>query len=144
MSQEIINVLNYISEKLGIAIDWTAANVWPQVMEILGQYRLYSIVVHAIGVVVPVIITIVLIGCYKIIIKEYKECVKSEMDNFFWEYFSYSKCAQPESMTILLFVFTGVFCIVGIFVFAYNVSELLKWAIIPEIQILELLQGYIQ
>ena len=143
MSQEIINVLNYISEKIGIAIDWTSANVWPQVMEILGRYRLYSIVIHAIGVVVPVIITIVLIGCYKIIIKEYKECVKSEMDNLFWEYFSYSH-AQPEFMTILLFVFTGLFCTVGIFVFAYNVSELLQWAIVPEIQILELLQGYVK
>lgn len=31
MSEEIIKVLDYICEQLGIAIDWTAENVWPQV-----------------------------------------------------------------------------------------------------------------
>ena len=143
MSQEIINVMDYICDKLGIAIDWTAANIWPQVMEILGRYRLYSIVVHTIGVIVPVIITIVLIRCYKIIIKAYKECFKNKEDNFFWEYYYYSECASPNPPTILIFVFTGVFCLVGTLILAYNASELLQWAIIPEIQILDMLQGYV-
>ena len=44
MSQEIINVLNYLGEQLGIAIDWTFENVWPQVMDILERYRLLEIV----------------------------------------------------------------------------------------------------
>ena len=28
MSQEIINVLNHLSEQIGIAIDWSSENVW--------------------------------------------------------------------------------------------------------------------
>lgn len=143
MSQEIINVMDYICDKLGIAIDWTAENVWPQVMEILSRYRLYSIVVHALGIIIPIVITIVLILCFKIIIKAYKECSNNKTDNFFWEYFSYSKYASPNLPTILIFVFTGVFCLAGTFAFAYNTSELLQWAIIPEIQILDMLQGYV-
>ena len=43
MSQEIINVLNYLGEQLGIAIGWTSENVWPQVMDILGRYRLFEL-----------------------------------------------------------------------------------------------------
>lgn len=44
MSQEIIKVLEYLSNQLGIAIDWTSENVWPQVIEILGRYRLLKLV----------------------------------------------------------------------------------------------------
>ncbi len=44
MSQEIITVLEYIGEKLGIAIDWTAENVMPQVLAVLSRYRILEIV----------------------------------------------------------------------------------------------------
>lgn len=49
MSQEIINVLNYLGEQLGIAIDWTSENIWPQVMDILGRYRLFEIISISFG-----------------------------------------------------------------------------------------------
>ena len=35
MSEEIIKVLDYLGEQLGIVIDWSSENVWPQVMDIL-------------------------------------------------------------------------------------------------------------
>ena len=52
MSQEIINVLNYLGEQLGIAIDWSSENVWPQVMDILGRYRLFELATTSIWLVI--------------------------------------------------------------------------------------------
>ena len=54
MSQEIINVLNYLGEQLGIAIDWSSENVWPQVMDILGRYRLFELATTGIWLVIEV------------------------------------------------------------------------------------------
>lgn len=38
VSQQIIEVLNYIGEKIGLAIDWTAENVLPQVTMLCEKF----------------------------------------------------------------------------------------------------------
>ena len=43
MSEEIIKVLDYLGAQIGIAIDWSSENVWPQVTDILGRYRLFEL-----------------------------------------------------------------------------------------------------
>lgn len=43
MSEEIIKVLDYLGAQIGIAIDWSSENVWPQIMDILGRYRLFEL-----------------------------------------------------------------------------------------------------
>lgn len=60
MSQEIINVLEYIGGKLGIALDWTSENIWPQVLDILGRYRILQIVISGIWLAVALIALVVL------------------------------------------------------------------------------------
>ena len=69
MSQEIINVLNYLGEQLGIAIDWSSENVWPQVMDILGRYRLLEIVSSCLWIVIQIAFIVyalvVLMKCFK-------------------------------------------------------------------------------
>lgn len=42
-SQEIINILNYLGQKFGIAIDWTSENVMPYLEELCGRYIQYEI-----------------------------------------------------------------------------------------------------
>ena len=58
MSQEIINVLNYLGEQIGIAIDWTSENVWPQVMDILGRYRLFELITTGICLFVEIVMLV--------------------------------------------------------------------------------------
>ena len=69
MNQEIINVLNYLGEQLGIAIDWTSENVWSQVMDILGRYRLLEIVYSCLWIVIQsafiVYALVVFVKCFK-------------------------------------------------------------------------------
>ena len=42
-SQEIINVLNYLGSKFGIAIDWTSENVMPYIEDLCARYIQFEI-----------------------------------------------------------------------------------------------------
>lgn len=42
-SQEIINVLNYLGQKFGIAIDWTSENVVPYLQDLGARYIRYEV-----------------------------------------------------------------------------------------------------
>lgn len=69
MSQEIINVLNYLGEQLGVAINWSSENVWPQVVNILGQYRLFGLVTTGIWLVIELAMLIFAASVFKSMFK---------------------------------------------------------------------------
>lgn len=142
MSEEIIKVLDYICGKFGIAIDWTAENVMPQVIDIFSRYRIYEIVLNSIGVVLSICGLIAFYGVLKKIINSYKICVREQEDTFWWIYYS---CGIKLSCNAIIPVI--IFCIVLMFSIAYICacgSDLMQWAFIPEIKILEMLKGYVQ
>lgn len=147
MSQEIINVMDYICDKLGIAIDWTAENVWPQVMEILSRYRLYEIVNSSAKIVLDIVIIIGICIIISKMIHAYYNSKNERESNFFWDYTTYtyhhdSMCISFAAIFIVSICFVlGIVSIVTIFT---NIDNLMKWIFIPEIQILELLQGYVR
>lgn len=41
MSNEIISVIDALCDKLGIAVDWTAETIWPQIQCLFDQYAQY-------------------------------------------------------------------------------------------------------
>lgn len=42
-SEEIINVLDYLGQKFGIAIDWTSENVMPYLQDLAARYIKYEV-----------------------------------------------------------------------------------------------------
>lgn len=143
MSQEIINVMDYICDKLGIAIDWTAENVWPQVMELLGRYRLYSIVKDIMWIVVSIVLIITFVLAIKAIIKGVDKANKTNTENFFADVWIQRDASLSIGSTMIL-IWGGVIAVAAAICMVHNANDLMKWAIIPEIQILELLQGYVK
>lgn len=139
MSQEIINVLNYLGEQLGIAIDWTSENVWPQVMDILGRYRLLEIVSSCLWIVVQaafvVYALVVLVKCFKASAK----IRTTKQDNFWW-YSGYTTNWMSGAGTVLV-ITAGIFGLTSLCTLPMEVGDLLKWLIVPEIQYLEMLKG---
>lgn len=89
MSQEIINVLDYLGKKLGIAIDWSSENVWPQVMDILGRYRLLEIISECLSIVCEIGIIVFAIIIFTKSAKAYINFKKTNEDNFWW----YGNCS---------------------------------------------------
>ena len=144
MSTEIINVLNYIGEKLGIAIDWTSENIWPQVLDILGRYRIFQIVSNSIWMIVFVALAICFAYFGNLMLKNYKSCVDNHDKNFWFYYSDYWgevkwNLTSCTFMTLLiLYLFFTLICTPAF------IGDTLKWIFVPEVQYLELLKGYIQ
>ena len=139
MSQEIINVLNYLGEQLGIAIDWSAENVWPQVMDILGRYRLLEIIFTCMWIFAEAVFVVVSLIAIVKCLKASARIRKTKEDNFWW-YRGYSSTWMSGAgaiITILSAVFGGS----SLFILPMDVGKLLKWIIVPEIQYLEMLKG---
>ena len=139
MSQEIINVLNYLGEQLGIAIDWSAENIWPQVMDILGRYRLLEIISTAMWIFAEVTaIIFALVVAIKCIKANNKIRITKE-DNFWWQKgYSTTWLSGAGTTLVLAAVFFGGG---ALFMIPINIGDLLRWVIVPEIQYLEMLKG---
>lgn len=139
MSQEIINVLNYLGEQLGIVIDWTSENVWPQVMDILGRYRLFELVSVGFWLLVEIAMLIAAVVIFKKLVKSYMDIKESNEANLFWNYEYYG--IGPNIWGIVSMV-AGLFLVIlSIATFSIDIGNLLKWLIVPEIKYLEMLKG---
>lgn len=143
MSEEIINVLNYLFGQLGIAVDWTSENVWPQVIDILGRYRIFQIIRYVLLIIACICGIIILMVIWKKAIKAYIICTKEHNENFWWYYSSYNRDIRMQGYTEALVAATivgGILTLLGII---FSTDALLNWTFVPEIKYLELLNGYI-
>ena len=141
MSQEIINVLNYLGEQLGIAIDWTSENVWPQIMDILGRYRLLKIVSSCLWIVVQaafiVYALVVFVKCFKASVK-----IKVTKEDNFWWYSGYTSNWISNAGAVLI-ITACIFGLTSLCILPMEGGDLLRWIIVPEIEYLEMLKGFI-
>ena len=138
MSQEIINVLEYIGEKLGIALDWSSENIWPQVLDILGRYRILQIVIHSIWFAIALIGLVVFICLWIKIFKAYLACIKDKRSNLWWDWLSHCGNADGTGFVFAAVILTAIAFFLIIPTLIVEPGEILKWVFIPEIQFLEL------
>ena len=137
MDNKVIEVLDYMGEKLGIAIDWTSENVIPQVTEFMGRYQVYAIVEHGICVIMFMIL-IAIIGVFlKVMLKGIKT---KDHDNIWYDMSWSTDGILPTCITIVLLIGVG-FTIAEVIDHVFDIA---KWALIPEIQFIETFSGYLK
>lgn len=139
MNQEIINVLNYLGEQLGIAIDWTSENVWPQVMDILGRYRLFELVSTGFWLIVEIVMAICAFLLFKEMAKNYMKIEANHEDNFWW-YRDYGS-SDLSIFGLVLLIISVIMSVTSVVLIPLNIGEMFKWLIVPEIKYLEMLKG---
>lgn len=120
MSAEIIKVLDYLCAKFGIAIDWTAENIWPQVLDFVGRYQMYAVTRHLVAVAMCIII-----GIFCCIIT--KKVDKCDWDGL--------ECAVQCGCIIATIV-----CLIVLIV---NIFSAIEWGIVPEMRFIDMLSGYL-
>ena len=140
MSEEIIKVLDYLGAQIGIAIDWSSENVWPQVMDILGRYRLFELSTTGFWIVVKIAMLIFALIVFKSMSKNYMTFKKNGETNFWW-----AKNYGAVYLTSfgVATMAAGILCaMVGLIGLPYDIEEVFRWLIVPEIQYLEMLKGF--
>lgn len=139
MNQEIINVLNYLGEKLGIAIDWTSENVWPQVMDILGRYRLFKLVSTGFWLIMEVVMVFGTFLILKRMTKDYMKIKADQENNFWWRRrYGDNELTGFGWALLIISLLLGVISVISI---SIDIGEMFKWFIVPEIKYLEMLKG---
>lgn len=111
LSNEIINVLEFLGGKFGIAIDWTSANVIPYVQELIGKYISWEIATSITWGIIGALFLILGIVLIIIDCKAYCEGV--------------------------LIVFGAIFSILGVLVMGTQIFDILKCIYFPELQVID-------
>ena len=131
MSEQIIEVLEYLGGKFGIAIDWTTENIMPYLEELLKRYATMRVVSLGMLIALSAIFCIVAIAIYKIMSKGHKETKTNKKDTLFFEY--YSDGLEITLVGAFAVFVVVVLCIASIGIFCYNITNLLEWIFIPEV-----------
>lgn len=144
MENKIIEVFDYLGDKIGLAIDWSAANVYPQLLDFMARYKAYEIITDVAWLL---FLTAIVVGIcwtvFKRIIPAYNLCRTECKSNSF---FTWSSLFGVE-WSGLSIACTGISIIVGmvtIFEIPCIVSDLIKWFVIPEVQFYDIVKNLIK
>lgn len=113
-SKEIIEILDYIAHKFGIAIDWSSDNVLPYVRQLCEKYIAFEIATSTALLIFGVILTI--IGLL---------CIKADFDGLQW-------------------MFVIILCIVGLGIIGQQVYDIITCNTFPELKIIEFIKMHYQ
>lgn len=138
MSEEIIKTLEYIGSKFGMAIDWSAENVWPYVMDILGRYRTMSIINKTILLVVCLSIMVIAVV---LVVKSVRGYIAHDK-TWYYEY-KFIGGSDPTGLCFATWIISGfalLFAFIGTCSLMHNLAN---WVFVPEIKFLEMLKSFV-
>lgn len=118
---EIIEVLDYLGEKVGVTIDWTSDNVLPYLNLLAEKYIRYEISTSIVWIVVGLIVVVTsIIFVYK---------AAKVYDDY--------KYTDVADIIITLGVIVAIF---GFIIICHQVLDIIKCCTIPEMMIFDYLR----
>lgn len=130
MSEEIIKVIDVLAAKLGIAIDWTSANVTPYLQQLAERYISYEIANNIYWIVVWVVVTIAAwVSCFV--------CYRKSQ----WKEFGFDD-ESWTCWTAITFGIIGVIAtLIALIVTLVYGKDIIACIMLPEMVILDYLKG---
>ena len=125
MSNEIIKVLDDLSRRFGIAIDWSSANIMPYLQDLMTRLVKYETYTSIMWLIFSIVIFI--IGLYLI-----RKAIKIAKSETIGNEFPMTMCTLI-SVPLLIF---GGFDIIS------EINDIIKVNTIPEKYIIEEIQSY--
>ena len=91
LADSIVKIVNDICEKFGIVFDWTSANVWPKLQELMVKFISYRVALDWFGIFFPLgfAVLFLILG-----IVARKKDWNYNLEKFFWVMFGISAVAQ--------------------------------------------------
>ena len=139
VSQQIIEVLNDLSEKVGVAVDWTAENILPQLKVVCEHFIHYKLITTGIGVGIATLSIIVSIIATLYILSQYNSFIRTGQQNLFFKIDNLNICRVRDT-TICIFAIASISSAIGIGYLFYGIPILIQCAVCPELVILDYLK----
>ena len=131
-SDQIIEVLDYLGEKLGVSIDWTSENILPYIQTLCGKYINWEIATSIVWLIVGIVFIILSVICFKYFIKYAKQYEQYKEDRDKYEKY-YDSNDYAGSFLIVFFCLL----VIGICVSGCQIFDIIKCIYLPELQIYE-------
>ena len=113
-SKEIIEILDYIGHKFGIAIDWSSDNVLPYVRQLCEKYISFEMATSIAWLVFGIIL--IIIGLL---------CIKADWDGLQW-------------------IVIVMLCMIGMTMIGVQVYDIIACNTFPELKIIEFIKRHYQ
>jgi hypothetical protein len=135
VSDQIIAVINDLGSKMGMAIDWTSANVIPYLQDLVMRISYMAVAKHSIGAALGII---ALITSIVIWVKLSKFHLRQQEKYRKQEY-------VDEDDLVYIFGIIGIIIgfMLGIILLSVNVASLVEAIYLPEVAAYNYIQGLI-
>lgn len=131
VSQQIIEVLDYLCKKLGIVIDWSSDNVLPYLQNLCNKYIQWEISTSVVWIIVGALFIV----SGAILLKIRKNAIKrKEHEKYAWSIDYWYPFAAIGALVVIMFGVTIVLC---------QSFDIIKCINFPELQIYEYLENKI-
>ena len=131
-SDQIIEVLDYLGEKLGISIDWTSENILPYMQTLCGKYINWEIATSIVWLIVGIVFIILSVICFKYFIKYAKQYEQYKEDRD-----KYEKYYDSNDYAVSFLIIFFCLLVIGICVSGCQIFDIIKCIYLPELQIYE-------
>lgn len=133
VSEQIIQVINVLCEKFGMVIDWTSENVIPYVVTLCGKLVAYEIWTSAAWIVFMLVLCLIAGIATKKLYPVFKKGIE---DQGYWEEgWTIGACFGIAGLVII--------GIATILVVGFEVHDIIKCVVFPEMYVFEYIQGLI-
>lgn len=123
ISSQIIEVLDNLAQKFGIAIDWTSQNVIPYLMELMDKYVKYRVTF-----LISIFAILFLVSGLMIIIPVRN--IKKKGDDYDIDYLE-------DCINTVVMIFGVLFFVLTLIIFLCNLSDIIACFVFPEKIILD-------
>jgi uncharacterized BrkB/YihY/UPF0761 family membrane protein len=135
VADQIIQVINALCEKFGIAFNWTADNLWPFVEKVGAKIVMYKIIACCIGLLIGIVLTIVALIFLRKALKYYNVCYKrDEFDDN--RSYSHLKCVMAGFWVVF-----GTLAIAALILIFTNIFGLMQAIVVPERVVYDYIAG---
>lgn len=145
MTETLQNTIAELLDKFGIAFDgtktWTVDTFMPYIKELVEKMRTCQIISDSVGIVICCIIFIIFTFYFIQVNKNYKQIVKTEKSNFFFELELGDIC--PTTSNVIASTISAFIVFITFIVLLVDLKELLKWIFIPDVQFIEYISDLI-
>ena len=128
VSEQIIQVIEYIGQKFGIAINWTADNVLPVIEMICKKYITWEIATSVVWIALC-LIPIIAVLCWR------KSYIKRTEPRYRWD------CYEIEPLFLVISMVMSSFVLIPI---AAQIFNIIKCVCFPELKIFEYAKQFIK